>query len=231
MLIPNSLLCVLEYDAVYVITPTSRQGHSSDTVLATVEMLVENDQTESLEFPFTVLSTDAGAGADPKSVRPRVLNGSRMVALSATDEIDEVAMARVAAERARAAGHTDADVRSVELWMHRVLQAAERVHRGRTRLDAGERRRVILQQRLRIQPGRNGSYVFRTIAPSPIASLAIGGRVSLTVLLPFEDEDIRVVIERRTEGYGLEQGWLKRRQWIAWSWQNDPLLEVEYRYQ
>lgn len=57
------------------------QGHSSDTVLATVEMLVENDQAETIEFPFTVLSTDAGSGADPESVRPRVMNGSRTVEL------------------------------------------------------------------------------------------------------------------------------------------------------
>jgi hypothetical protein len=231
MLIPDTLLRVLEYDAVYVVTPTSRQGHSSDTVLATVEMLIENDQADTLEFPFTVLSTDAGSGADPESVRPRVLNGSRAVEVLPVDEVDEDALARVSADRARAAGHTEADVRAVEAWVKTALQKAERVHRGRTRLKAGERRRIVLQQRLRVRPGEDGSYLFRTIAPSPIGSLATGGRVSLTVLLPFEDDDVRLHVERRTEGFGVEQGWLKKRQWIAWFWQNDPLLEVQYRYQ
>jgi hypothetical protein len=152
MLIPNTLLRVLEYDAVYVITPTSRHGHFSDTVLATVEMLVENDQTETIEFPFTVLSSDAGSGADPESIRPRVTNGSRAVALAPVDDVDEDALARLSAERARAAGHTDADVRAVEAWTRTALQKAERVHRGRTKLRAGERRRIVLQQRLRVRP-------------------------------------------------------------------------------
>lgn len=231
MLIPNTLLRVLEYDAVYVITPTSRHGHSSDTVLATVEMLVENDQAETIEFPFTVLSSDAGSGADPESVRPRVTNGSRAVTLAPVDEVDEDALARLSAERARAAGHTEADVRAVEAWTRAALQKAERVHRGRTKLQAGERRRIVLQQRLRVRPDAAGCYLFRTIAPSPIGSLPPGGRVSLTALFPFEDDDVHITVDRRTEGFGVEHGWLKKRQWIAWYWQNDPLLEIAYRYQ
>ncbi len=231
MLIPETLLKVLEYDAVYVVTPTSRQGHSSDTVLATVEMLIENDQPETLEFPFTVLSTDAGSGADPASVRPQVTNGSRPVELAPADEVDEEALARLMAERARAVGHTEADVAAVQAWVRDALRKAERVHRGRTRIKSGERRRIVLQQRLRVLPAPDGSYLFRTIAPSPIASLATGGRVSLVVLLPFEDDDVRLTVERRTEGFEVEQGWLKKRQWISWHWRNDPLLEVLYRYQ
>ena len=75
MLIPQSLLAVREYDATFTVVPTSRFGHSSDTVLATVEMLLLNDQGEDITFPFVVLNTDSGAGAESKrSVAPSVTN-------------------------------------------------------------------------------------------------------------------------------------------------------------
>src|SRR3712207_4572050 len=78
MLIPQGLLTVREYDLVATVTPTSRFGHASDSVFTTVEMLVVNDQGQEIEFPFVVLNTDSGANADdPRSVEPRLLNGSR----------------------------------------------------------------------------------------------------------------------------------------------------------
>lgn len=231
MLIPSSMLQIREHDATFVITPTSRQGHSSDTVLATVEMLVLNDQGENIDFPFMVLSTDPGIDADPASVEPRMLNGSRPVELTAADEVDEDALAQLAGDRARAAGHSEADVRGVVEWTRSVLRSAERVHVGRTRVKPGEQRRIVLQQRLRLLPASDGSLLLRTIAPSPLASLVVGGRVSVLVFMPFEDDDVRVSVERRTEGFGVEHGWVKQRQWIGWQWQNDPLLELQYRYQ
>lgn len=77
MLFPLSGIPAVEYDATFTISPTSRSDHSSDTVLASIEVLVRNDSSERLTFPFMVLSTDSGEGAtDPASVEPKVLNGS-----------------------------------------------------------------------------------------------------------------------------------------------------------
>jgi hypothetical protein len=231
MLIPQGLLTVREYDAVYTVTPTSRFAHHSDSVFATVEMLVVNDQADDVTFPFIVLSTDPGTGAeDRRSVEPRVLNGSREVELEDA-EIDEAQLAEVAVQRAQAAGVTDpAKLEQVRSWARQVLARAERTKIGRTRIKAGEQRRIVLQQRLRVLPGPDGQFVFETIAPSPIAALAPGGRMSLMVLLPWEDDDVRPQIVDFTREFEAEQGRIKQRQWVAWSWRYDPVFRLVYRY-
>lgn len=76
---------------------------------------------------------------------------------------------------------------------------------------------------MRLGHPQNGRYVFETIAPSPIATLATWGQVSLMVLLPWEDEDIRVQVLECSEGVAVEQGQVKECKWVAWHWQNDPV--------
>lgn len=232
MLIPLNLFNVLEYDATFVVTPTSRFDHSSDTVLATVELLVHNDQQEDIEFPFVTLTTDPGTGAtDPSSVQPHILNGSRPVDVIEDDDVDEASIAERVVAQARAAGVTDeAELQSYRRWALAVVRRAERTTVGRTRIEPGERRRVILQQRLRVQPDKDGRFIFETIAPSPIARLATGGRVSVVVLMPWEDEDVKPEILERTEGFEMEQGRIKMRAWTAWFWRNDPVFRLVYRY-
>lgn len=231
MLIPEGLFNVREYDAVFIVSPTSKFGHESDSVFATVEMLVENNQQEAIQFPFVVLNTDPGIGAENRqSVEPQVLNGSRDVTLNDT-EIDEVQFAETMVQRAQAAGVTDAtELERVRHWGRTVLARAERTKRGRTRIGPGERRRIVLQQRIRILP-QDGRYTFETIAPSPIATLAPGGRVSLAVILPWEDDDIRVQVLERTEGFEVEQGQIKARKWLGWHWRYDPIFRLVYQYQ
>ena len=233
MLIPQNLFSVREYDATFTVVPTSRFGHSSDTVLATVEMLVINDQTEDITFPFVVLNTDSGNGAESRrSVAPTVLNGSRSVEL-APEEIDETALAEVIVQRAQAAGVTDAaQLDTLRMWGRTALARAERTHVGRTRIKAGETRRLVLQQRIRVQPDAQGRFVFETIAPSPIATLVTGGRVSIVVLMPWEDDDVRVTVDAAasTAAYEFEQGQIKQRKWAAWHWRNDPVFRLVYQY-
>lgn len=231
MLIPSGMFKVTEYDAVFTVTPTSKFSHDSDSVFAVVEMLVENDQQEEIEFPLYILTTDSGDGAESQaSVEPVVLNGSRPVDMG-KDEIDENAFAELMVQRAQAAGVSDAaELEEVRQWGRKVLSRAERTRVGRTKIKPGERRRIVLQQRLRIRPEADGRYVFETIAPSPIATLSTGGRVSLAVLLPWQDEDIRTEILERTEGFEVEQGQVKARPWVAWHWRNDPLFRLVYRY-
>lgn len=231
MLIPSNLLKVVEYDAVFTVTPTSRFSHDSDSVFAVVEMLVENDQQEEIEFPFFVLNTDPGTGAESRaSVEPVVLNGSRPVEVT-KDEIDENAFAELMVQRAQSAGVSDpAQLEEIRKWARAVLSRAERTRVGRTKIQPGERRRIVLQQRIRILPEADGRYVFETIAPSPIATLATGGRVSLVMLLPWQDDDIRPQILERTEGFEVEQGQIKARPWVAWHWRNDPIFRLVYRY-
>lgn len=233
MLIPQSLLAVREYDATFTVVPTSRFGHSSDTVLATVEMLVLNDQGEDITFPFVVLSTDSGAGAESKrSVAPSVTNGSRDVELAA-DEVDEAALAELMVQRAQAAGMTDTvELDQLRTWARTVLARAERTHVGRTRIKAGETRRIVLQQRIRVLPDTQGRFTFETIAPSPVATLVTGGRVSVVVLMPWEDDDVHVTIDAvaSTTAFEFEQGQVKLRKWAAWHWRNDPILRLVYQY-
>jgi len=233
MLLPQAGFTAQEYDAVFTITPTSRFDHESDTVFASVEMLVINDQASEIEFPFYVLSTDSGAGASASaSVAPHVLNGSREVNVG-PDDVDENAMAEAMAQRAQAAGVTDAaELEEVRSWGRSAVQRAERTFVGRTKLSPGERRRIVLQQRLRVLPGDDGVYVFETLAPSPIATIPTGGRISVAVLLPWEDDDIhpRIVPDRTTQDFEKEEGRVKLRPWIAWHWRNDPLLRVAYTY-
>lgn len=233
MLIPQNLLAVREYDATFTVVPTSRFGHSSDTVLATVEMLVLNDQSEDITFPFVVLNTDSGAGAESgRSVAPNVINGSRDVDVSES-EVDEVALAEIIVQRAQAAGVTDpAELDELRGWGRAVLARAERTHVGRTRIKAGESRRLVLQQRIRVRPDAQGRFTFETIAPSPIATLVTGGRVSVVVVMPWEDDDVRVTIDASasTTGFEFEQGQVKLRKWAAWHWRNDPILQLVYAY-
>lgn len=232
MLIPLNLFQVLEYDATFVITPTSRSDHSSDTVLATVELLVHNDQSEDVEFPFVALTTDPGTGATNRSsVQPNVLNGSRPVETDEDSDVDETSLAERAVAQARAAGVTDEDeLASYRDWAIAVIRRAERTTVGRTRIEPGERRRVVLQQRLRVLPDDDGRFIFETIAPSPLARLATGGRVSVVVLMPWEDEDVKPEVLDKTEGFEVEQGRIKMRSWTAWFWRNDPLFRLVYRY-
>jgi len=233
MLIPQNFFAVREYDATFTVVPTSRFGHSSDTVLATVEMLVLNDQIEDITFPFVVLNTDSGVGAESgRSVAPNVTNGSRDVDVS-VGEVDEAALAEIIVQRAQAAGVTDAaELDELRAWGRTALARAERTHVGRTRIKAGEARRLVLQQRIRVRPDEQGRFTFETIAPSPVATLVTGGRVSVVVLMPWEDDDVRVSIDAAasTTGFEFEQGGIKQRKWAAWHWRNDPIFRLVYTY-
>lgn len=234
MLIPQGLFTIREYDAVFTVTPTSRFDHRSDSVIGTVEMLVVNDQQEAIEFPFLVLNTDSGAGAkDRKSVEPRVLNGSEPVDLRDAEkgDIDENQLADLAVQRAQAGGVSDpAQLEEVRTWTRHVLARAERTKLGRTKIGPGQHRRIVLEQRIRVQPDASGKYTLEILAPSPVAALAAGGRVSVTVLLPFEDEDVRPLIEDFTREFEAEQGRIKGRQYLAWFWRYDPVFRLIYRY-
>jgi hypothetical protein len=235
MLIPESGFPVREYDVAFLITPTSRFGHASDTVLSITEMQVENTTGQEIRFPFHILTTDPGIGAESApSLDPRVLNGSREVEIS-DDEIDEERLAALMVERARAGGVTDeADLERVRAWARSVLGRAERTKRGRTRIGPGETRRIVVQQRIRVRPDENGIYVLETIAPIPAATLIARGRVSVTALLPFEDDDTRLEIlegeGQTTREYAYEKGRAKGRLWAAWHWTFDPVFKLVYRY-
>lgn len=219
MLIPQAGFTALEYDAVFTITPTSRFDHDSDTVLGAIEMLVLNDQAVEVEFPFYILTTDSGEGAGaPASVEPHVLNGSRPVDVTQED-VDEDALAEAMVQRAQAAGVTDAtELENVRAWGREAIQRAERTFVGRTRIGPNERRRIVLQQRLRVQPDPNGVFLFRTLAPSPLATTPVGGRISVVALLPWEDDDVRprIVPEQTEQGFEHQEGTVKQRQWVAW---------------
>lgn len=231
MLIPLSGLPVREYDVVFTITPTSRQGHSSDSVYLTHELYVTNTTGEKIQFPFAVLSLDPGSGAQSRdSVEPKVTNGSRPVELS-DDEIDNEQFVAAAVQRGQQAGVTDAAaLEQVRRWADLVLSRAERTKRGRTTIEANESRRIVVQQRQRLRPGDDGTYLFSVIAPTPLAALHVGGRVSVVGLLPWEDEDIRPAVVSVTAGYELEQARIKQRQVVSWHWRNDPVFELRYRY-
>lgn len=238
MLIPIGGFNVQEYDLTLLVTPTSRFGHSSDTVFATVEMQVFNDKNEEISFPFAALNTDAGDGVeDPASIEPKITNGSRTVDVVA-DELDEEAEEQLVngmVERAKAAGVTDeAEVEKIRGWAKTVLGKAQRIKVGRTKIRPQESRRIILQQRLRVRPDDEGRLVLDTIAPAPASTLATGGRVSVVALLPWEDEDVKPQIltgeGQTTEGFEFEQNRVKQRPWVAWHWRNDPIFRLAWRY-
>jgi hypothetical protein len=238
MLIPIGGFPVEEYDETLLVTPTSRFGHSSDTVLATIEMQVTNNQKEEISFPFVALSTDPGAGAESNaSVEPKVTNGSRGVELVA-DELDEKAEQQLVdgmVERAKAAGVKDAaDLDQVKAWAQTVLEKAQRIKVGRTKIRPNEQRRIILQQRLRVLPDDQGRFILDTIAPTPASTLARGGRVSVVALLPWEDKDVKPQIltgdGETTQAFQFETGRVKKRPWVAWRWPNDPVFRLAWRY-
>ncbi len=230
MLFPLAGIPVTEYDVTFTVTPTSRQGHSSDSVLVNIEALVRNDSGEDLQFPFLVLNTDPGSGAKSReAVEPKVLNGSRPVGL---DEVDEKQAAELARQRVAAIGG-DAELQEeVRRWAEAALSRAERTKRGRTRIRNGESRRIVLQQRIRVLPEEDGSYRLEMIAPSPLLTIPTRGRVSVVALLPFEDEDVRVTVvpELTEQAYSYELGRVKQRQVVSWFWMNDPIFRLGYRY-
>lgn len=234
MLFPLEGIPVVEYDVTLTVTPTSRHGHDSDTVLANTEMLVRNDSAEDISFPFMVMTTDPGDGAtDRGSVEPRVLNGSQPVQIEA-DELDQDKAAELARQRAAAAGADAGLQETVERWARDALAKAERIRVGRTKIGARSERRIVLQQRLRVQGDEAGTYKLVTIAPSPLLTLGTGGRVSVYALLPFEDADVRVTVLEEsglTElNFGYELQKIKARQIVSWFWQNDPVFKLAYRY-
>lgn len=233
MLFPLGGIPATEYDATFTIAPTSKFGHSSDTVLAAVEMQIHNTGSERIEFPFMVLSSDPGTGAvEPASVEPRVLNGSQPVWL---DEVDEAAAAEAAVQRVAAGGADSAKQEEARQFVLTALRSAERRKIGRTHIEAGAQRRIVLQQRLRVLPDTtDGAFVFQTIAPSPLLTTPAGGRVSVYVLMPFKDGDIQPTVletDPRTEqGYGFKCTPVQQRDVVSWFWQNDPVLRLAYRY-
>jgi hypothetical protein len=238
MLIPIGGFHVDEYDETLLVTPTSRFGHSSDTVLATVEMQVTNDQAEEINFPFAVLNTDPGTGAESAdSVAPKVTNGSREVELVA-EELDEQQKEQLIegmVQRAQAAGVSEpGELEKVRGWARTVLEKAQRLKVGRTKIRPSERRRIILEQRIRVLPDDQGRFILDTIAPSPAATLVTRGRVSIAALLPWEDEDTKPQLltgeGETTPGFEFESGRIKQRTWTAWHWQNDPVFRLAWRY-
>jgi hypothetical protein len=100
------------------------------------------------------------------------------------------------------------------------------------RVDRNERRRIILQQRIRVQPDDQGRLILDTIAPTPASALVTGGRVSIAALLPWEDEDVKPQIltgdGETTQGFEFEQGRVKQRPWVAWHWKNDPVFRLAW---
>lgn len=231
MLFPLNGIPVTEYDVTVTLSPTSRQGHHSDSALISVEALVRNDTGEPISFPFLVLTSDSGRGATSRtSVEPRVLNGSDPVEIG---EVDETQAATLAQQRVAAIG-ADSDMQEkVGLWVKEALNKAERIRHGRTTIRPGESRRIVLQHRERIQADNQGIYRFLTIAPSPLLTVSTRGRVSLYVLLPFEDEDIRIEVlpaPETEQGYSYQLDRVKQRQIASWFWQNDPILKIAYRY-
>ena len=230
MLYPLGGIPVQEFDLTCVVSPTSRLDHHSDTALLSTEMLVVNNTGEAIKFPFLVLNTDSGSGAgDAASVEPKLVNGSRPVTV---EEVDQKEAARLAEERVAAVG-ADADLRAkTRQWVEQALAKAERIRIGRTTIEPGESRRIVSQQRLRILPDAQGNLQFLTIAPSPLFTVLTRGRVSAYVLLPFEDEDVRITVvpELTEQGFGYELSRVKQRQVASWFWQNDPILKVGYRY-
>lgn len=238
MLLPIGGIRVDEYDATLLVTPTSRFGHSSDTVLATIEMQVTNDQAEEIEFPFAALNTDPGDGAESAdSVEPKVTNGSRAVDLS-SDAFDDTLRTQLIdgmVQRAQAAGVSDpAELEEVRAWALTVLEKARRIKVGRTKIRPQERRRIILQQRLRVLPDDQGRFILDTIAPSPVATLATGGRVSVVALLPWEDEDVKPQLltgeGETSSGFEFETARIKQRTCAAWHWKNDPVFRLVWKY-
>lgn len=238
MLFPLGGIPAIEYDATFTIAPTSRFGHSSDTVLASVEMQIHNTGSERIQFPFMVLSTDSGVGADaaPESVEPRVINGSQPVTLT-TDEVDEAAAAEAAAQRVAAGGGDAAKQEEARQFVLAALRSAERRKVGRTYIEAGAQRRIVVQQRLRVQPDpADGAFVFETIAPSPLLTTTLGGRVSVYVLMPVKDSDVRPTVlatdPRTVRDYGFTVTTTPdlQRDVAWWYWQNDPVLKLAYRY-
>lgn len=238
MLFPIGGIPAAEYDATFTIAPTSRFGHSSDTVLASVEMQIHNTGSERIEFPFMVLSTDPGTGAEaaPESVEARVLNGSQPVTLT-SDEVDEVAAAEAAVQRVAAGGGDATKQEEARQFVLKALQSAERRKVGRTHIEAGAQRRLVLQQRLRVLPDpADGAFVFETIAPSPLLTTPAGGRVSVYVLMPMKDGDVRPEVldaDPRTVrdfGFTITRTPELQRDVAWWYWQNDPVLKLAYRY-
>lgn len=237
MLIPIGGFQVKEYDETLLVTPTSRFGHSSDTVLATIEMLITNDQDEEINFPFAALNTDPGIGADnSESVEPKITNGSREVDIVG-DELDPESEKKLVdgmIDRARAGGVEESDVDEVRAWAEAALGKAQRIKVGRTKIRPKEQRRIILQQRIRVRPEDDGRFILDTIAPTPAATLATGGRVSVVALLPWEDEDVKPEIltgeGETTQKFEFEKGSIKKRPWAAWHWKNDPVFRLVWRY-
>lgn len=238
MLIPIGGFRIEEYDESLLVVPTSKFGHSSDTVLVTVEMQLTNDQAEEIEFPFAALSTDPGDGAESSdSIEPKVTNGSRPVELDA-DGLDDGTRTQVIegmVQRAQAAGVTDAAaLEQVRSWAGTVLDKAKRIKVGRTKIGPNERRRIVLQQRLRVLADEQGRFILDTIAPTPVGTLATGGRVSVVALLPWEDDDVKPQVlvgeGETTQAFEFEQGRIKQRPWVAWHWPNDPVFRLAWKY-
>lgn len=238
MLFPVGGFRVEEYDELLLVTPTSRFGHSSDTVLATVEMQIHNDKADEIEFPFAALSTDPGTGVEsPASLEPRVTNGSREVEFT-SDQLNETQKNQLIdgmAERAGAAGISDeGELEGIRHWARTVLARAERMKVGRTKIRPKERRRIILQQRLRVLPDGEQRFILDTIAPTPAAALVGRGRVSIVGLLPWEDNDVKPQVltgeGETTPGFEFESGRIKQRSWVAWHWRKDPVFRLAWRY-
>lgn len=232
MLFPLGGIPVSEYDVSITIAPTSRVDHTTDTALLNIEAQVRNDTAEDVTFPFAVLLTDSGAGAtDPASVEPTVINGSEPVAL---DELDDAAALAQARQRVQAGGSDPESTERLTAWAAVALDKAQRIRVGRTRIKAGQSRRIVLHQRLRLLPDDDSIFHLVTVAPPPLLTVTTGGRISVYVLLPFQDADATVTVledAAHTElGFTYKRTQVEQRQIVSWYWQNDPILRLGYRY-
>lgn len=81
----------------------------------------------------------------------------------------------------------------------------------------------------RTQPRQRNGNRWARQATSSFRRGVTDGRVSVIVLLAWEDEDVRVAVVERTEGYKVEQGQVNRRKWVAWHCKNDPPFRLVYQ--
>jgi hypothetical protein len=225
-IIPERPIPIIGQTTTVDISPGTKYGHKSDGAVITTTMIVENPEPNDLSVPFSLLT------ADPDENRPPIpkVRIKKEVREMGSADYDQEQMVKAAMELAAQQG---GDPEQTRQSLTTLLAAIDKPRRLKTYITLKPNEKMLLQftHRQRITPAADGTMHFKDLAPLPQYCIKTGGSIHYAVALPRPLDGLNPqLVPELCQPAGWTQAPMGERMWLWWRWQNDPLLEVVYRY-
>lgn len=226
LIIPERPVSIIGQTTTVDISPGTQYDHKSDGAIITTALIVENPEASELSVPFSLLT------ADPDENRPPIptLRIKKEVREMGSADYEQEPLVAAAMQLAQQQG---GDPEQTKQSLTTLLAAIDKPRRLKTYVTLKPNQKMLLHfsHRQRIRPEADGTMRFKDLAPLPQYCLKTGGSIHYAAALPrpLDGHTANLLLDQ-CKPAGLQQAAMGERLWLWWYWQNDPLLEVVYRY-